>query len=181
MRAGGGDCHRWTGWVSFGSCLARATVSMNLPQDFLDLLAEFARFDVRVLVIGGYAVGAHGRPRATKDLDLFLEPLDGPVRDRACAALAAFGAPSLVVDALRNAEPSQVVWFGAPPLRVDLLCSVGGLDFELAWQRRFDVTHGEVVIHVVGIDDLLALKQTAGRPQDLADVRVLRPLGSGNE
>jgi hypothetical protein len=159
----------------------RATVLMNLHQDFVDLLAEFARFSVRVLVIGGYAVGAHGRPRATKDLDLFLEPLNGAVRDRVCAAVAAFGAPALVVDALRNADPSQVVWFGVPPLRVDLLCSVGGLDFELAWQRRLDLTHGEVVIHVVGIDDLLALKQTAGRPQDLADIRALRPLGSGDE
>ncbi len=154
---------------------------MNLPQDFVDLLAEFARFDIRVLVIGGYAVGAHGRPRATKDLDLFLEPLGSEIRDRACGALSAFGAPSHVVEALRDAGPSQVVWFGAPPLRVDLLCTVGGLDFEAAWQRRLDVTSNEIVIHVVGIDDLLALKRTAGRPQDLADIRALRLLGSRDE
>lgn len=149
---------------------------MNLPQDFLDLLAEFARSNVRVLVIGGYAVGAHGRPRATKDLDLFLEPLSKDVRDRACAALAVFGAPPHVVESLRSADPSQVVWFGTPPLRIDLLSNVGGLDFEMVWQRRLELKSGEVVIHVVGLDDLLALKRIAGRPQDLADIRALSPL-----
>jgi predicted nucleotidyltransferase len=148
-------------------------VSMNLPQDFVDLLAEFAHFKVRVLVIGGYAVGAHGRPRATKDLDLFLEPLSEDVGERACSALIAFGARPHVVDALKNATPSDVVWFGAPPLRVDLLANVGGLDFEQAWQRRLDLKQDEIVIHVVGLDDLLALKKISGRPQDLADIRAL--------
>jgi hypothetical protein len=152
---------------------------MNLPQDFADLLAEFAHSNVRVLVIGGYAVGAHGRPRATKDLDLFLEPLNEGVRMRACSALTAFGAPPHVVEALRNANPSEVVWFGAPPLRVDLLVNVGGLDFEPAWQRRFDLKQDEIVIHVVGLDDLLNLKKIAGRPQDLADIRALAPLNTG--
>ena len=146
---------------------------MNLPQDFEDLLAEFDRSNVRVLVIGGYAVGAHGRPRATKDLDLFLEPLNTEVRERACAALAAFGAPAPVVEAFRKAEPSQVVWFGTPPLRVDLLSTVGGLDFEKAWQRRFDIQSSESLVHVVGLDDLLELKRVSGRPQDLADIRAL--------
>ena len=149
---------------------------MDLPQDFVDLLAEFARADVRFLVIGGYAVGAHGRPRATKDLDLVLEPLTGDVRNRACAALVAFGAPPHVVQALQEAGPAQVVWFGTPPLRVDLLSSVGSLDFEAAWQRRLDLLASEVAVHVVGLEDLMALKQASGRPQDLADMRALSRL-----
>ncbi len=146
---------------------------MNLPQDFVDLLAAFDRFDVRVLVIGGYAVGAHGRPRATKDLDVLLEPLLPEMRERACLALAAFGTPPAIVDSLRSAKETDIVWFGTPPLRVDLLCSAGGLDFEQAWPRRLQLSSGDVCLNVVGLDDLLMLKRAAGRPQDMADIHAL--------
>jgi hypothetical protein len=79
----------------------------KLPQDFVDLLTEFAAFEVRYLVIGGYAVGFHDRPRATKDLDLLVEADPQNVR-QACEALAAFGAPVAIIDAFRNAASDEV-------------------------------------------------------------------------
>jgi hypothetical protein len=176
MKAGGfGFPHR-RGSAWFGIYRVRLMDSMNLPQDFVDLLAEFERTNVRVLVIGGYAVGVHGRPRATKDLDLLVEPQSEEVRERACAALDAFGAPARVVEDLRHADASQVVWFGAPPLRVDLFLSMGNLDFDQAWRQRFDVRSGNIVVHVLGLQDLLAVKRSAARPQDIADIRVLTRL-----
>lgn len=146
---------------------------MKLPQDFADLLAAFGRYDVRVLVIGGYAVGVHGRPRATKDLDLLLEPLTAPVRDRACQALETFGAPTETISAVRGVQPNEIVWFGIPPLRVDMLSGLPALNFEQAWPRRVELEVEGQIVHVVGLDDLIALKRAAGRPQDLADVRAL--------
>jgi hypothetical protein len=92
----------------------------KLPADFVDLLAAFADADVRYLVIGGYAVGFHDRPRATKDLDLLLA--DDPDNvERACRALGAFGATPATIEALRHSDNDEVVWFGVPPVRVDLL------------------------------------------------------------
>lgn len=147
---------------------------MNLAQDFVDLLAAFDRASVRALVIGGYAVGAHGRPRATKDLDVLLEPLTRDTRERACRALADFGAPPSVVESLRSSNQEDIIWFGSPPLRIDLLRSVtGGLDFEQAWTRRLRIVSQGQEVHVVGLEDLLTLKRAAGRPQDLADVHAL--------
>jgi hypothetical protein len=74
---------------------------------------------------------------------------------------------------LSAAKEDEVVWFGTPPLRVDLLQSLPGIDFEEAWLRRCDIETGGSVVHVVGFDDLVALKTAAGRPQDLADLRAL--------
>jgi hypothetical protein len=92
----------------------------------VDLLAAFADADVRYLIIGGYAVGFHDRPRATKDLDLLLA--DDPDNvERACRALAAFGAAPATIDALRHSQKDEVVWFGVPPSVST--CSVG------AWYR----------------------------------------------
>lgn len=176
MKAGGFASPRPRGSAWFGTYRARVMASMNLPHDFADLLAEFERTNIRVLVIGGYAVGVHGRPRATRDLDLLLEPLTNDVRERACAALDAFGVPAQVVEALRHAGSSQIVWFGAPPLRVDLFLRIEELDFEQAWQRRFDVQSGGIVVHVLGLQDLLDIKRVAARPQDIADIRALTRL-----
>jgi len=145
----------------------------NLPADFVDLLTEFAAADVRYLVIGGYAVGFHDRPRTTKDLDLLLgDTLENT--ERACQALRAFGAPSGVVDSFRKAGSDEIVWFGSPPSRVDLLKSAGGVDFASAHARRVHMAVGALDISVVAIGDLIAMKQAAGRDQDLVDLKRLR-------
>jgi hypothetical protein len=145
----------------------------KLPADFVDLLAAFADADVRYLVIGGYAVGFHDRPRATKDLDLLLA--DDPDNvERACRALDAFGATPAIVQALRQSANDEVVWFGVPPVRVDLLKSVPGIEFDSAFTRRVRMEAGELELPVVGLDDLISMKRAADRDQDRADVRRLK-------
>jgi hypothetical protein len=144
----------------------------KLPSDFADLLAAFADADVRYLVIGGYAVGFHDRPRATKDLDLLLA--DDPENiERACRALDAFGAAPATIQALRLSASDEVVWFGVPPVRVDLLKSAPGIEFDAAFARRVTMKAGDLALAVVGIDDLVAMKKAAGRDQDQVDVRRL--------
>jgi hypothetical protein len=143
-----------------------------LPADFVDLLTEFVAADVRYLVIGGYAVGFHDRPRATKDLDILLA--DDPENvARACKALAAFGAPQAIVDGLRAAANDEVIWFGVPPARVDLLKSASGLDFGAAYERHSTMKAGALTVAVAGLDDLIAMKVAADRDQDRVDVKRL--------
>jgi hypothetical protein len=145
---------------------------MRFPPDLVAMLSAFGAAKVRYLVVGGHAVGVHARPRATKDLDLWLDASADNI-GRACSALRAFGAPARVIDDLRNAAPSEIVWMGRAPARVDLLLSLPAVDFAAAWPRRVDVELEGVRVHVIGREDLLANKRAVGRPQDRRDVRAV--------
>lgn len=146
---------------------------MVLPPDLIDLLAEFAAEGVEYLLVGGQALALHGRPRFTKDADLWLRDRPDNIA-RAQAALTTFGAPRSVTEALATAAPLDVVWMGLPPARIDLMKGVPGGDFAVAWGTR--VTHevAGVSISVVGREELIRLKLASGRPQDLVDAELLR-------
>ena len=146
--------------------------AMDVPPDLIDLLSAFAAAEVRYLLVGGHAVAAHGQPRSTKDIDLWLAPGVENV-GRACAALAGFGVPAELVTALRNASPDEIVWLGRPPTRIDLLQSIPAVDFEDAWPRRLVVDLNGISVPVLGKADLIRNKQAVGRPQDRRDVRLL--------
>src|SRR5258708_30896969 len=92
---------------------------MRFPQDLAAMLSAFGAARVRYLIVGGHAVGVHARPRTTKDLDLWLDAAPKNI-ERACNALAAFGAPASIVDALRTASSDAIAWMGAVPPRVDV-------------------------------------------------------------
>jgi len=151
---------------------------MEIHPDFRDLLAEFAEERVEFLVIGGYAVAHHDRPRYTKDIDLWIGPA-APNIEAACRALDAFGAPEHVIQAFQQARDDEIVWLGAPPLRVDFLKDVAGVRFDEAWPRRVLVEWGGVEFPVIGLDDLIAAKKAAGRERDLLDVQNLERVKSG--
>ena len=145
---------------------------MDLPPDFRDLLAEFATSGVRYVLIGGYAVVFHSRPRATKDVDL-LVAIDEENRARLASALTAFGAPASVVDGARALKAEDIVYFGQAPLRVDLLGSASGIDFEGTYARAIVAEFDGVPMRVISLDDLLTNKRASGRDQDLKDCAVL--------
>jgi predicted nucleotidyltransferase len=145
---------------------------MDLPPDFRELLAEFARSGVEAVLVGGYAVAFHGRPRATKDIDLVLEGSPANL-ERASEALARFGAPSVVVEAVRTQAPADVVYLGQPPLRVDLLRTIDGVDPECLAARAIAAEIDGVSLRVIDLSDLIANKRAVGRPQDLIDVEFL--------
>jgi hypothetical protein len=145
---------------------------MSLPHDLIEMLSAFADEGVRYLVIGGHAVSFHARPRSTKDLDLLLDAAPENIA-RACSALARFGVPPVIVDALRAARPDEIVWLGRPPLRVDFLLRAPALSFDSAWPRRVTVELTGVLVHFIGRDDLLANKRGTARAQDLRDVEAI--------
>jgi hypothetical protein len=145
---------------------------MSLHPDFKDLLSAFADAEVKYLLIGGYAVGFHSRPRFTKDIDVWIAE-DGDNVRRVHAALARFGAPAVVLEDLTNLGPDEILYFGSPPFRVDILKRISGVEFEDAFANRVETEWDGVPVMLIGIDELIEAKRAAGREQDLIDVREL--------
>lgn len=144
----------------------------GLTRDFLDLLALLEKHGVRFIVVGGYAVAAHGHPRYTKDLDVWVEPTADNAA-RVVAALEEFGFSSLGLTASDFSEPGVVIQLGREPGRVDLLTSVSGVEFAAAYPHRLMATFGTSAVPVLDRASLIVNKRAAGRPQDLADVTKL--------
>jgi hypothetical protein len=145
---------------------------MKLPRDFKELLEEFDREGVEVVVIGGYAFAFHAEPRATKDLDLLLGG-SAENRERAARALARYGAPATVVEAMRSLGEREVAYLGQPPLRIDLLRSIDGVTDAEVFRNAISTTWEGTPIRVIALGDLIANKRASARPQDLADVAKL--------
>lgn len=142
---------------------------MEFDKDFSEFVALLARHDVRYMIVGGYALAAHGLPRATGDLDAWIWT-DSANADRLLAALEEFGFGGIGIEHEDLTSPDCVVQLGYPPYRIDLLTRISGVGFESAWERRVDVVLGGVVVPFIGREDLIANKRASGRPQDVADV-----------
>ncbi len=145
-----------------------------MHQDFKELLSAFNAGQVRYLIVGGYAVSYHAQPRATKDLDILIGA-DAENSKAVYAALAKFGAPIEGLSARDFAEPDNFFRMGTPPVMVDIMPKISGVEFEEAWTRRVDVQiDGELSVPFISRQDLLVAKLAAGRAQDLIDVDALR-------
>ncbi|OGU01799.1 MAG: hypothetical protein A2085_08010 [Gemmatimonadetes bacterium GWC2_71_10] len=146
-----------------------------MTDEWSDLLAALSEADARFLVVGAHAMAAHGVPRGTQDLDLWIEPtLDNAAR--VWRALAAFGAPLETLQLTREdfTRPDTVVQLGMPPLRIDLLTSLSGLpSFANAWNGRLTATLMGRTIPILGRAELIANKRAAGRLKDQADLEAL--------
>ncbi len=140
----------------------------NLTRDFVEFIECCVRREVRFLIVGGYALAAHGQPRATKDLDVWIL-IDRDNAERLIEALGDFGMGSIGLTCEDFLEPEMVVQLGYPPIRIDILTSISGVSFEDCWTRRVSVDVGGVDAGFISVDDLIANKRAAGRPQDLVD------------
>ncbi len=148
---------------------------MDLNRDFCDMLCALNDADAVYLVVGAYAVAAHGYPRATGDLDIWIKP-DEENAVRVYRALKAFGAPTDQIAISDFFSPSIVFQIGVPPGRIDILTIVSGLQFDSAWPGRLNITLDGVAFSVLGFTDLIINKSASGRPKDLADLDALRHL-----
>jgi sugar phosphate isomerase/epimerase len=143
--------------------------------DFKELLSVLNESGVKYLVFGAYAVAIHAQPRATKDLDILVQA-DAENAQAVFAALAEFGAPLEGLTSADFAERGPFFHMGHPPVAVDILTDIPGVEFDTAWERRVE----EIVDPATGLkanfisrEDLLAAKLMAGRPQDLADAAAM--------
>jgi hypothetical protein len=143
-----------------------------MNPDFVDLLRAFVAADVRFLVVGAYALALHGRPRATGDLDVWVEAT-AENADRVMRALEAFGAPLANVSADDFAREGVTYQIGVPPGRIDILTELTGLAFAEAWPDRVRRAFGDVEVDFIGRAAFIRNKRATGRLKDLADLEGL--------
>jgi hypothetical protein len=143
-------------------------------EDFRDLLAAFLAAGVRFVVVGAHAMAVHGVPRATGDLDVWIDP-DPENAERAWSAVVRFGAPMSSMGVTREdfARPDQVVQIGLPPRRIDVLTSISGVTFEDAWPDRVVHEIEGLAVPFLGRAALVRNKRASARAKDLADLEAL--------
>ena len=143
-------------------------------QEFHDVLTELVRSGAKFLVVGAHALSAHGVPRATIDLDIWVGSQTDNA-DRVYRALAAFGAP---LDDLRISREDfsrrdTVTQFGLPPFRVDVMTSISGVEFDEAWRTRTEGEIEGVQVPILDRESFVRNKRASGRTKDLADLELL--------
>ena len=146
--------------------------TIQLPQDFREFLQLLDSKEVEYLVVGGYAVGYHGYPRATGDLDLWVA-IDSQNAERIVEAIREFGfdVPDLSADLFLEEE--RVIRMGEPPLRIEILTSVSGVKFKKSFESREMALVDGLPIPFIGLEQLKLNKAAAGRFQDLSDLEHL--------
>ena len=144
-----------------------------MNRDFVEMLAALSAAGVEFLVVGAYAMAAHGLPRATGDIDIWVRPTR-PNAERVMQALKAFGAPrfDLTIEDLLRAD--TVFQIGIAPSRIDILTGITGVPFDDAWPNRLTVSIDQHPVPVIGLADLMRNKAATGRPKDHADLLWLR-------
>lgn len=145
---------------------------MFVNSDFTDLLKIFNANNVKYLVIGGYAIVQHAEPRFTKNLDLWVSTAISNASS-VYKSLVDFGAPLADLSEKDFAEDGYFYQMGRPPVRVDILMGIPGLQFEDAWKNRVVVDFDSVTVNFISRKDLIKAKRAAGRPQDLIDADLL--------
>jgi len=143
-----------------------------LNPDYRDILSAFSEENVEYLLVGAYALAAHGHVRATGDIDLWVRASEGNAA-RIMNALARFGAPLHQIEAHDFEATGTVFQIGVVPRRVDILTSIDAVEFEEAWPQRQEVEVAGLKVPVIGRYHLLQNKRATGRPQDLADAARL--------
>ena len=148
-----------------------------LNQDFKEFIQSLNANSVRYLLVGGYALAAHGHPRYTKDLDIWID------RDPANAtnlvlALGQFGFGSLGLTVDDFLLPDQVIQLGYPPIRIDLLTSADGVEFSDCYEKHLTIEIEGVEISLIDRESLCQNKRASGRMQDLADIEAIEKLNN---
>jgi len=148
---------------------------MNLEKDFEELVTLLNKYNIDYMIVGGYALAFHGKPRHTGDLDIWIDISDTNA-EKMCAALAEFGMASLGMTKEDFLKKGIITQIGYPPLRVDILNEIDGVSFNNAYSNKMVIDVDGLMINYIGLDDLIKNKTASGRNQDLTDVNTLKKL-----
>jgi hypothetical protein len=144
----------------------------RLAPDFKEFLLLLRSAKIEYLLVGGYAVGHYGFPRATADLDIWIANHDENA-SRLVEVLRQFGFDVPALDKSLFQEPGHVVRMGVPPVRLEILSSIDGVDFQECYPRRQVAEIDGVEVNVISLADLKTNKRASGRHQDLNDLEKL--------
>ncbi len=139
----------------------------------IELLSSLVEEKVKFLIVGGYALAFHHEPRYTKDIDIWIDNSRKNAR-LVYKVLRDFGAPVDSIDEEFFTFSDHFLKLGKEPMRVDFICGMGVLEFSTAWKNKVKGKLLGINVNYVGIKDLLLLKKSAGRPQDLVDIANLK-------
>lgn len=145
---------------------------IQLPQDFKDFLKLLTLHNVEYLLIGGYAVGYHGYPRATADMDIWIAIRPENAR-KMVHVIKEFGfnVPELSPDLFL--EKKKVIRMGEPPIRIEILTEISGVEFDECNANRIRARLDDIEVNIIDYDSLIKNKQAAGRAKDLNDLEHL--------
>lgn len=146
-----------------------------LNDDYKDMLRALSTEGVEYLLVGAYAMAAHGYPRATMDIDLWVNPSPGNAA-AVLRALTRFGAPQHDITAQDLQRDDMVFQIGVAPRRIDIITGATGLHFTRAQRRATSVIIDDLQVPVLSLDDLITNKRATGRSRDLADAEALEAL-----
>jgi hypothetical protein len=147
-----------------------------LDKNFKDMLSALNDAGAEYLVIGAHALAAYGQLRATGDFDIWIRTTPENV-DRVWAALEVFGAPRRKLTKADLCTPDNIYQIGVAPFRIDIVTSITGVEFENAWNNRYQTQLEGFNVAVLSRDDLLKNKRATGRPKDLIDAAWLEAHG----
>ena len=145
---------------------------MEAQQDFKNLLALFNKHKVDYIIVGAYALGFHGVPRYTGDLDIFVKP-DPVNAGNIMQVLREFGFGSVGLTAADFEIEGKVVQLGFPPVRIDIMTSITAVSWEQARSSSVEGSFGDLTVPYIGRKDFISNKKALGRKQDLADLEAV--------
>jgi predicted nucleotidyltransferase len=145
---------------------------IKLHPDFKDFLRLLNFNKVRYLLVGGYAVGYYGYPRATGDMDIWIA-VDYDNAEKTATTLIEFGMSQKEVTKELFLEQNKVVRMGFSPVRIEIITGASGVVFEECYSRRKTVAIDDIEINILSLEDLKINKQASGRHKDLDDLEHL--------
>jgi hypothetical protein len=143
--------------------------SIELHPDFKDFLRLLNFHKVEYMLVGGYAVGYHGYPRATGDMDIWIAVNDTNA-EKAVAALSDFGMPKEALTKEIFLEKNKIIRMGVPPVQIEVITGASGVEFDECYKRCDIVKIDDLVVNIISLNDLKLNKRAAGRHKDLEDI-----------
>ncbi|MBL7131720.1 MAG: nucleotidyltransferase [Candidatus Omnitrophica bacterium] len=145
---------------------------MRVEKDFEELLRLLNKHKAKYCIVGAFAIGFYGYPRYTKDIDIFVEPSlkNG---ERIVEALNEFGFSCLNLKPEDFSKKGAIIQLGYEPIRVDLITSIKGCNFNQAWQHKARGQYGGQKVYFIGLEELIKNKRMVNRYQDRSDLKLL--------
>ena len=151
---------------------------MILEKDFEDFVKLLNKYKVAYMIVGGYALALHGKPRHTGDLDIWIDISEDNAA-KLVLVLHEFGMGSIGLEKQDFLKPGFMSQIGYPPLRIDILNGIDGVSFADAISNMQIIRlENDLILNYIGLNDFLINKQASGRKQDLADIREIKKLRS---
>jgi predicted nucleotidyltransferase len=157
------------------TCCQKKTEIMTLAQDFEDFVKLLNKHQVDYLIVGGYALAFHGKPRHTGDLDIWINSSESNA-EKLVNVIQEFGLASLGLTKSDFMQKGYVTQIGYPPLRIDILNTIDGVKFENAYPNKLLVDVNGIEVRYIGLKEFIENKTASGRSQDIADLKEIKKI-----